>query len=62
MTKAYKFFRLESQEVSIEKGNYPIEKILPRGPIFESENNAIDWLEENGELGVKYILLPLYSL
>jgi hypothetical protein len=61
MIKSYKFFSMDPKEVDREKGNYPIQYVVPFGPEHPSEFEAEEWLKENAEDGRKYVLIPVYT-
>lgn len=61
LVKAYKFFSTDPAEIDRERGNFPIQYVVPYGPEHPNEFDAEEWLSENAEAGKKYILTPVYS-
>jgi hypothetical protein len=59
--KSYKFFSTDPAEIDRERGNFPIQYVVPYGPEHPTQFDAEEWLEENAEPGKKYILIPVYS-
>jgi len=60
LIKSYKFFSTDPTEIDRQKGNYPIQYVVPFGPEHSNEFDAEEWLRENAEPNKRYILIPVY--
>lgn len=62
MKKYFKFLKFDSKDLNMEKGNHPVETIVPLGPPFKAKDNEKHWLKQNAQGDSTYVLERFCSL
>ncbi|TFF37801.1 hypothetical protein [Mucilaginibacter psychrotolerans] len=61
METYYKIFRVDSDDLKHQTGEYPLGRIIPFGPPFGLKSEAKHWLKENLVPGTDYCITRFYS-